>query len=100
MFTIVPNLKAQAYHVEQVSNAADINAANNGSIHQWVKMGTEFAVIPVDTHEFTIWHNFVKKKRNCEITHKVKTVVWYCELHHHTKSETLLEETIHSKQHN
>ncbi|MBM7572166.1 hypothetical protein [Aquibacillus albus] len=67
--------------------------------HNWKKTGSEFEMIPADTHEYTVWHNFIKKKRKCDITYKVMTEVWYCEIHHHTKTEVSLEETIHSHEH-
>ncbi|MFD1848727.1 hypothetical protein [Oceanobacillus bengalensis] len=67
--------------------------------HNWVEYSTGFDEIEAGTHEYTYWKNFIKRTRTCLITHKIKTVVYYCDLHDHTKSETFLDEVIHSHQH-
>ncbi|MRH41812.1 hypothetical protein GH741_03890 [Aquibacillus halophilus] len=71
----------------------------NKTPHNWKKTSSQFEMVHADTHEYTVWHNFIKKTRKCDITHRMKTDVWYCEFHNHTKSETSLEETIHSNRH-
>ena len=67
--------------------------------HNWRKTSSEVRVVEGDSHEYTVRHNFVKRKRTCDITHKIKTDVWYCDIHDHTKSKISLEETIHSRKH-
>ncbi|GAB3053020.1 hypothetical protein GCM10027286_15610 [Virgibacillus ainsalahensis] len=83
----------------QVTVAADIED-ETGERHNWKESSTSFETIPVDTHEYTYWKNFLRVTRTCEISHKVKTVVYYCDLHDHTKSQTQMEEIIHSGKHN
>lgn len=67
--------------------------------HNWEEYSTDFHEIEAGSHKFTYWKNFMKHTRTCHITHKIKTVVYYCDLHDHTKSESFLEETIHSSPH-
>ncbi|WP_222599291.1 hypothetical protein [Aquibacillus kalidii] len=67
--------------------------------HNWKRMSSEFKLVHTDTHDYTVWHNFIKKTRKCDISHRMKTEVWYCDLHNHAKSEVSFEETIHSHQH-
>lgn len=67
--------------------------------HNWKEYSTDYEEIEVGTHEYTYWKNFIRHKRTCTITHRIKTVVYYCEDHDHTKSETFLEEVIHSGNH-
>ncbi len=67
--------------------------------HNWKKYGTDINVFQTDTHEVTYWKNFMRYSRTCNISHEVKTIVYYCGLHDHTKSETFLEEITHSVNH-
>ncbi|WP_074597583.1 hypothetical protein [Sediminibacillus halophilus] len=67
--------------------------------HNWERMDTEYEVVPVDTHTYTVWRNFIRHTRKCDISHRIKTDVWYCDLHHHTRSSSTIEEIIHSEKH-
>ncbi|WP_047981799.1 hypothetical protein [Ornithinibacillus contaminans] len=67
--------------------------------HNWQKSSVDYNVIEVGTHDYTYWKNFMKRTRTCHISHRIKTVVYYCDIHNHTKSETSLEEIIHSERH-
>ncbi|MGJ9457746.1 hypothetical protein [Oceanobacillus sp. CF4.6] len=67
--------------------------------HDWKEYGTDINVFQTDSHDVTYWKNFMRYSRTCNISHKVKTVVYYCELHDHTKSETFLEDITHSVNH-
>ncbi|MCT2534256.1 hypothetical protein NC661_09995 [Aquibacillus koreensis] len=67
--------------------------------HKWKQTSSEMKMVHADSHDYDVWRNFIKKTVTCDITHKIKTEVWYCELHNHTKSEVSLEETIHSYKH-
>ncbi|SDJ76695.1 hypothetical protein [Sediminibacillus albus] len=67
--------------------------------HKWEKMKPQYDTVKVDTHTYTLWRNFLKKTRNCDISHKLRTDIWYCEIHNHTKVETSIEEIIHSEKH-
>lgn len=83
-----------------------VSAKNSGNeteakdeAHNWVEYSTEYHEIPVGPHEFTYWKNLMKFKRTCEISHRIKTVIYYCDTHDHTTSEVHLEEIIHSENH-
>ncbi|WP_373893514.1 hypothetical protein ACUL41_04980 [Virgibacillus natechei] len=67
--------------------------------HNWQESSTDYNTIPTGSHEYTYWKNFIRETRTCEISQRVKTVVYYCDIHDHTKSETHVEETIHSGKH-
>lgn len=67
--------------------------------HNWIESSVNYETIYVDTHEYTYWKNFLREKRSCDIFHKIKTVVYYCDIHGHTKSESHLVEVIHSEKH-
>ena len=67
--------------------------------HNWKVYHTDHSVIEAGTHDFTYWKNFMRKTRTCHITHEMKTVVYYCDLHDHTKSETSLIKVNHSLGH-
>lgn len=67
--------------------------------HNWKKSSTDHTKVDAYQHDYTIWDNFQNKTRTCSVSHEIKTVVWYCDLHNHTKSEVSIEETIHSNQH-
>ncbi|MDC3416582.1 hypothetical protein [Aquibacillus salsiterrae] len=71
----------------------------DGMTHTWKKTSSDFEMIHAKTHEYTVWHNFIKKTRKCDVTYKIRTDVWFCDLHDHTKSAVSLEETIHSEKH-
>jgi hypothetical protein len=72
----------------------------NGSTHNWVEYSTSYDTIEVGTHEYSYWKNLSRHTRTCHISHVIKTVVYYCADHDHTKSEIELVETIHSGNHN
>ncbi|MFC2949649.1 hypothetical protein [Virgibacillus sediminis] len=67
--------------------------------HEWVESSTTEDIIHADSHEYTYWKNFLRVTRTCEISHRVTTTVYYCDAHNHTKSETNLDEIIHSGKH-
>ncbi|MFD1037494.1 hypothetical protein ACFQ3N_03520 [Virgibacillus byunsanensis] len=67
--------------------------------HNWLEFSTGYETIETDSHEYTYWKNFMRHTRTCDISHKIKTVVYYCDLHNHTNSKSFLEETIHSFRH-
>jgi hypothetical protein len=67
--------------------------------HNWKQSSIDYHTIEVGEHEFSYWKNFMKHSRTCHISHRVKTVVYYCDIHGHTKSETILDEIIHSVKH-
>ncbi|WP_197046643.1 hypothetical protein [Oceanobacillus salinisoli] len=67
--------------------------------HNWVEYSVDYNEVDGGTHEYTYWKNFIKRTRTCHKTHIIKTVVYYCDKHDHTKSETFLDETIHSHRH-
>src|SRR5690625_1830196 len=78
---------------------ADLDRESNGTTHNWVEYSTSFETIEVGTHEYSYWKNFIRHTRTCHISHVIKTVVYYCDEHDHTKVETELVETIHSGNH-
>ncbi len=94
-----PALSMEIAKQNQVKDIAFEEKISPNVNHQWKKTSSEFEMIHADTHEYTVWHNFIKKTRKCDITHRMKTDVWYCDLHKHTRSEVSLEETIHSNRH-
>jgi 5-bromo-4-chloroindolyl phosphate hydrolysis protein len=77
----------------------DTAAETTGSTHNWVEQSTSYETIEVGTHEYSYWKNFLRHTRSCRVSHVIKTVVYYCEEHDHTKTETELVETIHSGHH-
>jgi len=68
-------------------------------VHNWVESSTDYQEIPVKSHEFTYWKNLLKQTRTCDISHRIKTVVYYCDTHDHITTEVHLEEIIHSEDH-
>ncbi|WP_339227192.1 hypothetical protein NSQ77_16780 [Oceanobacillus sp. FSL K6-2867] len=72
---------------------------NQESYHNWVEYSTDTTVLKVDSHEGSYMKNLLRYSYVCDISHKIKTVVYYCDEHDHTKSETFLEEVIHSEGH-
>lgn len=69
------------------------------SEHNWQESSTDYNTIQTGSHEYTYWKNFIRETHTCEISQRIKTVVYYCDIHDHTKSETEVEETIHSGRH-
>ena len=67
--------------------------------HNWKEYSTDTNIFQNDSHDITYWKNFISYTRTCNISHKVKTVVYYCDMHDHTKSETYLEDITHSENH-
>jgi hypothetical protein len=72
---------------------------HNHEEHNWKQSSVDYHTIEVGEHEFSYWKNFMKHSRTCHISHRIKTVVYYCDIHGHTKSETILDEIIHSVKH-
>ncbi|MFA1820321.1 hypothetical protein ACDX78_09070 [Virgibacillus oceani] len=81
-------------------SAAEIEKEGDSAEHNWVEYSTSFETIEVGTHEYSYWKNLIRHTRTCHISHVIKTVVYYCDEHDHTKVETELVETIHSGNHN
>ncbi|GAB3794364.1 hypothetical protein [Virgibacillus kimchii] len=77
-----------------------IASETNGSTHNWEEYSTSHETIEVGTHEYSYWKNLIRHTRTCHISHVIKTVVYYCDEHDHTKIETEVVETIHSGNHN
>ncbi|MFC4557707.1 hypothetical protein ACFO3D_05720 [Virgibacillus kekensis] len=73
--------------------------ATTANRHNWEQMSTDFEIIPTDSHEFTYWKNFIRHTRTCEVSLKIKTTVYYCDLHNHTRTSTELDGTVHSYNH-
>ncbi|WP_223116396.1 hypothetical protein, partial [Oceanobacillus polygoni] len=69
------------------------------SHHNWVEYSTDTTVLEVGSHEVSYMKNLLRYSYVCDISHKIITVVYYCDEHDHTKSETFLDEVIHSEQH-
>ncbi|UJL45481.1 hypothetical protein KFZ58_13855 [Virgibacillus sp. NKC19-16] len=69
------------------------------SEHNWQEYSTDYNTIQTGSHEYTYWKNFMRETGTCEISQRIKTVVYYCDIHDHTKSETEVEETTHSGRH-
>ncbi|WP_157087658.1 hypothetical protein [Oceanobacillus damuensis] len=67
--------------------------------HNWVEYSTDIKEMEVDTHDITYWKNLMRYTRTCTISHVIRTVVYYCDIHDHTKSETFLDDVIHSEKH-
>ncbi|WP_010647882.1 hypothetical protein [Oceanobacillus massiliensis] len=67
--------------------------------HNWKVYHIDHSVIEAGSHDFTYWKNFMRKTRTCHVTHEMKTIVYYCDLHDHTKSETSLVKANHSTGH-
>ena len=92
--------------ITSLSNIGITGAASNsmetetaGSTHNWIEYSTGYETIEVGSHEYSYWKNFIRHTRTCHISHVIKTVVYYCDEHDHTKTETELVETIHSGNH-
>ncbi len=82
--------------VEWLEKTSSSHAA---TLHKWEKVSTDVNMIHTGSHEFTYWKNFMRHTRTCDISQKVKTIVYYCDLHNHTKSESIHIETVHSERH-
>ncbi|WP_157037597.1 hypothetical protein [Ornithinibacillus californiensis] len=67
--------------------------------HNWKQSSVNYETLEVGEHKYNYWKNFMKHTRTCHISHRMKTVVYYCDIHNHTKSETILDEVIHSERH-
>lgn len=67
--------------------------------HNWKQSSIHYDMIEAGEHEYTYWKNFMRKSRTCQISHRIKTIVYYCDEHNHTKVETILDEVIHSHKH-
>lgn len=89
MISLIPILTAvEAKPVEEGTEA-----------HNWQEYSTHYEIIEAGSHEYTYWKNFIERTRTCDISHKMKSVVYYCDVHGHTDSEIYLDETIHSHEH-
>lgn len=69
------------------------------ALHDWRISSTASDIIDMGTHTYSYWKNLMQHNRTCEISHQMKTKVYYCSIHNHTKSKTVLEEIIHSESH-
>lgn len=68
--------------------------------HVWEHSSTNYETVQVGSHEFDYWKNFLRYSRTCDVSHKLMTVVYYCDVHDHTASETHIEDVVHSHKHN
>ena len=69
------------------------------ALHDWKVSSTASDAIDMGSHTYTYWKNLMQHNRTCEVTHQMKTTVYYCSIHSHTKSKTVLEKIIHSESH-
>ncbi|WP_135108516.1 hypothetical protein [Lentibacillus salicampi] len=67
--------------------------------HNWVEYSIHYKTVEAGSHEYTYWKNFIERTSTCHISHRLKSVVYYCDVHDHTDSKIYLEETIHSNEH-
>lgn len=67
--------------------------------HNWIESSEDYHEIEAGTHDFSYWKNFMKYNRTCLKTNIIRTVVYYCDIHDHTKSESILHDTKHSLEH-
>jgi len=82
------------------ATAAELEGERNESKHNWIEYSTSYETIEVGTHEYSYWKNLIRHTRTCHVSHVIKTIVYYCDEHDHTKVETELADTIHSGDHN
>jgi hypothetical protein len=68
--------------------------------HNWQVQDTYEEQVDGGTHEFTYWKNFMRYTRTCQVIHHIKVVVYYCDVHDETKTESTLIKTEHSERHN
>ncbi|UFU00825.1 hypothetical protein KO561_07800 [Radiobacillus kanasensis] len=92
-----PAISHEELETEKLVRAATIGEP--ASPHHWEKMSVKEEKIFSHSHHFSVLHNFIRSKRECEVYHEIETVVWYCPIHHHTKSNTHHIETAHSEKH-
>jgi len=81
-----------------VAGAEDSSPTENMT-HNWEISSTDFTTIHAATHDITYWKNFMQESRPCDVFHRLKTVVYHCDKHDHTTSETMLEEITHTEDH-
>lgn len=67
--------------------------------HNWQVQDTYTEKVDGGEHEFTYWKNFMRHTRTCQIIHHIKVVVYYCDVHDETKTESTLIKTEHSGRH-
>ncbi len=82
-----------------VTGVAGKPTENETEQHNWQEYSTHYETVKVRSHDYTYWKNFIEKTRTCNVSHKLKAVVYYCDVHDHTHSEIFLEDTIHSEKH-
>ncbi|MFD1334289.1 hypothetical protein ACFQ4N_01690 [Oceanobacillus iheyensis] len=85
-------------HIETIAEPLEGDTPKN-TIHQWKEIENHVEKIHVDTHDIEYRRNFIKETRPCKIYHHIRTIVYYCEIHGHTKVETILEKVEHSEDH-
>ncbi|MDL4842208.1 hypothetical protein [Aquibacillus rhizosphaerae] len=97
---LIPDKTMIGISLDLKGEREDVTSVSEDKLsHNWAKTSSELKMVHDDSHQYDVWHNFIKKSVTCDITHKIKTEIWYCDLHNHTKSEVSLEETIHSHKH-
>ncbi|RYG73688.1 hypothetical protein EU245_05120 [Lentibacillus lipolyticus] len=74
-------------------------AQEDNKAHNWVEYSTHAETVDAGSHEYTYWKNFIQRTRTCTISHKLKSVVYYCNVHDHTDAEIFHEKTMHSEKH-
>ncbi|MFD2629898.1 hypothetical protein [Oceanobacillus kapialis] len=65
----------------------------------WQVQDTYIEKVDGGEHEFTYWKNFMRHTRTCQVTHHIKVVVYYDDVHDQTKTESTLIKTEHSARH-
>ncbi|QDP39988.1 hypothetical protein [Radiobacillus deserti] len=93
----VPAISHEDKEAKNIARAATIGEP--ATPHMWQKMSVNKEKLFSHSHQFSVLHNFIRSKRDCEVHHVMETVVWYCPIHHHTKSNTYHLETTHSEKH-
>lgn len=83
---------------EEAPTQEDSSPTDNMT-HNWEISSTDFTTIHAATHDITYWKNFMQQSRPCDVFHRLKTVVYHCDEHDHTTSETVLEEITHTEDH-
>ncbi|QKY70054.1 hypothetical protein [Lentibacillus sp. CBA3610] len=66
--------------------------------HNWQEYSTHTKRRKLD-HMNIHTGNFIERTRTCDVSHELKSVVYYCDVHDHTHSEIFLEDTVHSEEH-
>lgn len=97
ILTIV--LSVMIFLIAGLTNAKAEPIEGEIELHNWEAYSTHYETVDGGSHAYTYWKNFMEQTRTCAISHKLKSVVYYCDVHDHTDSQIFFEETIHSERH-